>query len=379
MTKQTAISTTFTAIILVVAIIVASVGALETVRFNTNTSTNHSNTLPYSSSTSQSLHSTSPSSFTSSSISSTTTSSSTSSLSQPMIVLIYGNATVGEYTGECGGGFYPTGVTFTSSKGINYSSDVTNLSSYPSNQSGPGPRLEGYTAGNYSLKLPNNDQYNMTIQQKNNCVPNDASQYCPAGTLNLDTNAAIEHVNIQSIDTQCVSPSSSTSYGYLIMFQCISGCVQNLTGFGFNETNARMAWGINQSSYGTGTYTGGFSYNPDCGSCNPYTGNGYEYPYPYPTYLTQPLGVYSEEPYVNIISLQFTVAYGGVGNHVYTQGQYPMTIEVSAYKVNGSLTNAIYTSQHSGQPVQTAYITIFPNATSCGGFTVPSSSNVTCS
>ena len=177
------------------------------------------------------------------------------------------------------------------------------------------------------------------------------------------------------------STSSSPSYGYVIMFQCVSGCVQNLTYIhGYNYTNVAMAWGVNQTS-STG-YSGGFTYNPKCAvDCNPSNPNStfYEYPFPYPTYTSPQLGVYSAVQYVDAISVQFTVAYPGVGNHVYIQGQYPMTVEVSAFTVNGSPNSNVYTTRPSVQPIQTSYITIYPNAASCGGFTVPSSNNFTCS
>lgn len=369
MRKERSISATFAAIILVVAIIVASIAAVETVRLNTNsTATSHGYTSTSSSFSSSSMSTTS-------SLTSSQSTSSSSSTSQPLIVLVYGNATIGDYTGECGGGFYPTGVTFTSSKGVNYSSDVTNLSSYPSNQTGPGPRLEGYTTGSYSVNLPNNNQYNVTIQQKNDCVPNEAPTFCNAGTLNLDANAAKEEANVESINIGCVSSSSSTSsYGYVIMFQ--------------ESINSSYAWGLNETS--SGGYNGGFAFNPSCFSCVAYNASnpnsikfGYEYPwYDYATYHAQPLGVYYSQPYVNIISFQYTVAYPGVGNRVYIKPNDSMTLEVISYQVPMTIQNqnGIYTSvPPNAVPYAHSYITIYPNSTSCGGFIVPFSSNVTCS
>lgn len=259
MTKQKAISTTFTAIILVVAIIAASVAALETVRLNTNTSTmSNSHT----------------------------------------------------------------------------SSSRTNLSHFISS----------------------------------------SSSFTSRTSSTSSTQTATE-------SSSGISTSSSPSYGYVIMLQCVSECVQNLTYLqGYNYTNMAMAWGVNQTS--SGGYSGGFTYNPKCEvDCNPSNPNStsYEYPFPYPTYTSPQLGVYSAVQYVNASSVQFTVAYPGVGNHVYIQGQYPMTIEASAFTVNGSPNSNVYTNQPSGQPIQTSYITIYPNAGSCGGFTVPSSNNFTCS
>ena len=260
MTKQKSISTTFAAIILVVAIIVASIAALETVRLNTNTST--------------------------------TSNSHTST------------------------------------------SSMTTLSHLLSSSSSSKPTTSS-TSSTRTMTESSSDS----------------------------------------------STSSSPSYGYVIMLQCVSGCVQNLTYIqGYNYTNVAMAWGVNQTS--SGGYSGGFTYNPKCAvDCNPSNPNTtfYEYPFPYPTYTSPQLGVYSAVQYVDASSVQFTVAYPGAGNHVYIQGQYPMTIEVSAFTVNRSPNSNVYTTRLSGQPIQTSYITIYPNAASCGGFTVPSRNNFTCS
>gem|GEM_PF-4416404 len=212
---------------------------------------------------------------------------------------------------------------------------------------------------------------------------------CPSvvafsGAANVQINAVVSTANPSASFSSssarsapdASSSSSSSADGFVIMFHCIQGCLQNLTEFGRSATNAQMTWGINESSYGG--YSGGFTYNPQCFTCNPYTGNGYEYPYAnYQTYTTQPLGVFSSRPYVNIFSVQFEVAYPGVGNHIFTQGQYPLTIEVDTYNVSASPSNTIFTSNPSGRPFETSYITVYPTTTfSCGGFEAPSDNTI---
>lgn len=407
--KEIASSTTFVAIILVLALLVTTFAAVLTIgQIGSPSETNSANSqnLDPSSNTSTSSHTTITTRGTSSStITSTThttsktisTSDASSSYSTLTIrtstttinsttsssynVLVYGNATVGDFTGECGGGFHPTGVTFTTLGGVNFDSPVTNLSYYPSNNTGPGPSLEAYATGKFALSLPNFEMYNVTIQQDNYCNSNNYYSSCPAGSLYLYALSTTEQVK-----ADCTTDSTVASHGYAVMFLCVEGCIQNLTGNSFNDTNAPMAWGINESSYGG--YSGGIAYNPACGLCSTNittTQYGYEYPWPYyATYAIQPIGVFSYEPYVNVTSVLFGVAYGGAGNHIFTTPQYPMTIRVDVWQV--PITNwSIYTSyplcNTSGactqfQFLNSTYITVYPNS-SCGGFS--SNRNETCS
>ena len=164
--------------------------------------------------------------------------------------------------------------------------------------------------------------------------------------------------------------------GYVIMFQCVSGCVQNLTNFLFKSTNVQMAWGIDQTSQGGG-YNGGFAYNPQCFTCDAYTNNSYEYPwFNYQTYTSEPLGVYSSVPYVYVNSAQFEAAYPGVGNHLFIAIRYPLTIQVTPYAVVILQSSGIFTSVPQGRPLKSTFITISPRANSCGGF--DTHQNMTC-
>ena len=113
------------------------------------------------------------------------------------IVNVHGNATEEEGPQECGGGFYPVEVTFTSSLGTNYSSTVTNP--------------QGSPTGNYSANLPRNDQYNVTVMAKNHCVPNANPQSCYAGTLIVGSNVASEDVNLECGKSLTIVSSSVTS------------------------------------------------------------------------------------------------------------------------------------------------------------------------
>lgn len=112
-------------------------------------------------------------------------------------VLVYGNATVQEFNGQCGGAFYPAQVVFTSSGGTNYTSSVT--------QSSQGP------TGNYSITLPGNDRYTVTINQKSGCSQNTTPPSCSGGTLSLGTTLTSEQVNLQCGQNPVIVSSSTTT------------------------------------------------------------------------------------------------------------------------------------------------------------------------
>lgn len=113
-------------------------------------------------------------------------------------VHVYGNATVQEFTNQCGGAFYPVQVVFTSeTSGTNYTASVT--------QSQQGP------TGNYSIMLPGNDKYNVTINQRNGCAQSTSPPppSCNAGTLTLGSNIVSEQANVQCGQVPTVVSSSS--------------------------------------------------------------------------------------------------------------------------------------------------------------------------
>lgn len=122
-------------------------------------------------------------------------------------ITVFGNATYGVGGGECSGAFFPTGVEFISSSGVNY----TTKYHFIQQTAAPNPPYHANDTGNYSINLPNNDQYKVYIIVYFNCqIAQPPVQYttnCSAGTFNLHTNPS----NKIELNLDCgFAPSATT-------------------------------------------------------------------------------------------------------------------------------------------------------------------------
>jgi hypothetical protein len=405
--ERAAVSTTFAAIILVVAIIVASVGALETIRLNSSATHTNGGLTSISLFTSSSTSSNSGPSYSSSSTSVASTSSSSIMSNQPTTTTTITSSTscdnqlgnvspAGSIAANESGGFNITSSGFiviepyNAQNGVeivyvnsslvtdtwigNLSLTFPNGTTIMTNGSQPynpyvGASEDGHIFGGLELSVPvgpsyvpftpffTNGTYYMNASLEN--TANITQQFSVNGSFVVSC----------TVTSSYTTSASSQGSGFVIMFRSI---------------NSSYAWGLNITSFGG--YVGGLAYNPQCFNCTPYNASdpngimyGYEYPwYDYATYPTPWLGVYSSEPFVNVISFQYTVAYPGPGNHMVVNPNQSMTLEVTAYQVPLSTQNegGIYTFlPPDAVPYSQSYVTIYPNTTFCGDFQVPSSNS----
>jgi hypothetical protein len=159
----------------------------------------------------------SSSSVTSTTIVSTSRSASTSSTSSTSgqsstEVIVYGNTSLLESGGYCGGAFNPTGVAFESSQGVNYTASSQLITNVIVSQS----PYASADISNYSISVPNNDQYSLFILFTFGPCGEPPVQYassCSAGTLNLNAQPNTKtELNIQcGQGSQTTTTTSSTT------------------------------------------------------------------------------------------------------------------------------------------------------------------------
>jgi hypothetical protein len=181
------------------------------------------------------------------------------------------------------------------------------------------------------------------------------------------------------------STTSPSAFAYAIMFQCVSECNQTLGGgaqFVCNNTWS-MAWIVQMTSYNNNA-NASFAYD-----LFPNVPAGW----PYPTitvYGNQPLGVYSSEPYLNVdYAMSVVGLWFQAGKYGCNAPQFPITIGVSLYQVPLNDTTTFWAFGYNPnmisltqtiQPLRTSYFSIpTDNTNATCGFSVPSSTNETCS
>ena len=170
------------------------------------------------------------------------------------------------------------------------------------------------------------------------------------------------------------------------MFQCVEECNQTLGGGPLKgyycDGNWSMAFIVQMNG-------ASFAYD-----LSPNVPGGWPYPN-IPVYGSQPLGVYSAKPYVNLsYAMSFVGLWFEAGKYGCHAPKYAVTLSVNLYGVPENSTTTFWAFGYDAnivsltqtmQPLRTSYFTIPPtdypvtghNAT-CG-FAVPSNSNETCS
>lgn len=140
--------------------------------------------------------------------------------SSNQMITIYGNTSYTISGAQCGSATNPTGISFISSSGINYSVSTHIIATVPI--SGPG----GYSneISNYSINIPNNDEYKIQIiLYSGNCpYTKQGTSTCFVGVMNLNANPTAKY----ELNVSCAANLATTTT-YTITSSTVSATSSN--------------------------------------------------------------------------------------------------------------------------------------------------------